>query len=1202
MIKQSNDKTKGLWQIYTDAQEQILRANAVPISIVAESVKPTNGRVILKAEETNNVDALLERMSSLFDIQKEELLNPNQCIFVDKQKVPSLEIRQSLSSQAERYHIKYSPSPIIDGVIRSNDEILRSFTSILLDSDYDYSYDKDGRLQIALSNIDSLKSRILQNDKIKDNISGIATVVFHLQPSPTYFLKREYPNIPWQHSTKIFNNERVSDLIVVNQIELIDGYLNDSILNTLQSSLGLYLNEFSFAFEVNENLVKTVRTSKIEMPTYNKEEGAFIIRFKRNHSANEDEFFENTSGITYAYTFYKRIFDRYYGNENVKLKFSKFCYRYNAEDFIENYVTNNDDWKEDFWDTLQKQYDKTKISVSQSTDSINIGFDWKEESIKNILMEICNSTPSILLTYDACHKCSIDIMVLDSTLEKAEATLREQFPSIQISRNIWTGDLVFWQEYKNSHQHDRIYQNLERQISELDLNGYTIAINSIPLGKEKFILKIDHDSLHDSLEESLKSMRGKEFNISGNIKFGKLTRINFPLLTFTLENPDDETILQLLEGGLVNRLYPDITGDLEKISRLKNAFNSIVNGIGLKNDNLSQFIFDASKAKPIENIDFYTNERSEFYQDFVLHRLNKRITDSQLKAIIKAVKAEDLAVIQGPPGTGKSTAIAEIIWQHVRMNPKERILLTSETNLAVDNAIDRVVNKSHNLVKPIRIGEDSRLISEGRQFSIEAMLEWVENGLVLSKRKKMMEDENDDIDSCNCTQKIILENWIENILRRVDTTKISTEAYENWKEYLSNPNKSVRQLLYNEYIKHCNVIGATCSSIGEKSTKGAPTSFYKQYCQVFGKVEEKLNRDGNPYNTYSGEVSFDTVIQDESSKATPAELSLPLIYGKKNIVIGDQRQLPPLLDREQFNSSFDFLLKDIEDISEKRKLGRLQKYVEDHFDEMEISHFQRLIESINPSLKGVFNTQYRMHWAINEAIAQFYEEDGGLECGLDKQFAEDPDISNPHSRFHGIEIEGLIRPTDHIIWIDTDSPEIQEGTSRVNYGEIDIIRKVLEKFSHSESFQKYQDLWETDIDKQIGLISFYGKQIKYLYQLSREFPDLKLKIDTVDRFQGMERNIIIVSMVRSACIAVDKEQRPDYELYGSLGYAPQNELGFAQSPNRLNVALSRAKRLLIIVGNSQLFRRKEIYDNVFNIIDKSICGNIIPGKEWIGKI
>ena len=171
------------------------------------------------------------------------------------------------------------------------------------------------------------------------------------------------------------------------------------------------------------------------------------------------------------------------------------------------------------------------------------------------------------------------------------------------------------------------------------------------------------------------------------------------------------------------------------------------------------------------------------------------------------------------------------------------------------------------------------------------------------------------------------------------------------------------------------------------------------------------------------------------------------------------------------------------------------------------------------------------------------------------------------------------------------------GTSRVNYGEVEAIRSVLTKMHNSESFKHYQSLWDNDEDKQIGLISFYGKQIKLLKSLRSDFKGIPIRISTVDRFQGMERNIIIVSMVRSNCITADKSQNADYELYPDLGFASQNDLGFAQSPNRLNVALSRAKRLLIIVGNSDLFRRKHIYDNVYQCIQNSPNGKIINAEE-----
>lgn len=148
---------------------------------------------------------------------------------------------------------------------------------------------------------------------------------------------------------------------------------------------------------------------------------------------------------------------------------------------------------------------------------------------------------------------------------------------------------------------------------------------------------------------------------------------------------------------------------------------------------MQRFIFDSSTATKTENIDNILRKDGYAYKELCKHLLNRNINESQKQAILKAIFAEDIAVIQGPPGTGKSTAIAELIWQLVRNglkqgNKRERILLTSETNLAVDNAISRIVNNKTNLVKPIRLGGEEKLESEGLQFSIDLMKRWVEEG------------------------------------------------------------------------------------------------------------------------------------------------------------------------------------------------------------------------------------------------------------------------------------------------------------------------------------------------------------------------------------------------------------------------------------------------------------------------------------------
>ena len=319
---------------------------------------------------------------------------------------------------------------------------------------------------------------------------------------------------------------------------------------------------------------------------------------------------------------------------------------------------------------------------------------------------------------------------------------------------------------------------------------------------------------------------------------------------------------------------------------------------------------------------------------------------------------------------------------------------------------------------------------------------------------------------------------------------------------------------------------------------------------------------------------------------------LPFVYGHKAVVIGDHRQLPPMLDKEEFEDTLEYALSTTKDPAEKEHLNELKAYVETHFAEMEISHFQKLYEHIDSSLKSSFTLQYRMHPDINQVIEQFYVHDGGLKCGLKHPKdlgVDDPDISNKFSRYHGINIEGLITPDTHVLFIDSKSPELKDGNSRVNYGEAETIDRLLTKLEESESFHEYLSHFSSIEDKQIGVISFYGKQIKQLRSVAYNHK-IPIRVSTVDRFQGMERNIIIVSMVRSDVIQAVKGEQPDYARY-KKGYPEQKSLGFAQSPNRLNVALSRARRLLIIVGNRDHFSRAEIYRRLFQTIEDNSFGN-----------
>ena len=721
---------------------------------------------------------------------------------------------------------------------------------------------------------------------------------------------------------------------------------------------------------------------------------------------------------------------------------------------------------------------------------------------------------------------------------------------------------------------------------------FEYEIKKIDDSRDRFLVTLNSEALLD--EEGLRfgSFKGQNFVVpigENDISIGILQKIEYPKITFRLNQDSIDTIGSLIENESISVVVPDMedmAGEIEKINRLRDSFDKITEHPELlPNKSLSEYLFDARKATPL------TNEIIEQrIDDIGKFKLNKSLNPSQISAIAKAVEAKGLSLIQGPPGTGKSTAISELIWQLVRKEPKARILLTSEANLAVDNALDKLKASKHNIVKPIRIAAGDKFSAEGLSYAVAEMKKWA--GIELDEIEKedyQLALDGDEYKLFN-PRNLVLIRWLKNIFTRSQDRNLAGELQKQWYDILSEPPLPWRKMIFEEYRHHCNVIGATCSAITDKNysasnrlNKYVPSRFIKKYWSIYmDKPDGKKPR-----------LSFDVVIQDEASKATPAELSLPLSYGKKAVVIGDHRQLPPNLDKEDILFKLQMQRLKAKNKEERDRIVELEWYVKKNFDELEKSHFERLFRQIDPSLKGTFDTQYRMHQDINDVIYQFYLEDNGLRCGVADE-----------ARQHGINIPELVSPNNHVIWVDTNSPEIREGTSRANRGEVEAIEWVLKKFSHSDSFKEYLCNLKTDEEREIGLITFYGSQMKRLRPIveTAERNGVHIKMSSVDRFQGMERNIIIVSLVRSNIIAQTWNQKPDYRAYPEKGYAVQKDFGFAKSPNRLNVALSRAKTLLIIVGNSEHFcsyvnsHGDAIYKNVYETIKNNSNGRII---DWV---
>ena len=644
-----------------------------------------------------------------------------------------------------------------------------------------------------------------------------------------------------------------------------------------------------------------------------------------------------------------------------------------------------------------------------------------------------------------------------------------------------------------------LLQELDRKLQSDFRNENVNLINGSNYDK---LSEVDEEELAHSQysKESIIKRNRCQFLQRNSLSIGNCVRRT---RDYAIIEPSED-ILELLSSKELKIVAGDYIqfpamGETMELMRQSKAMNRILKPESRYNHrpinpNLPNFIFDPKYAGET------VVDLNVAMEDIRSHKIGN-LNDRQLEAVTKSVLAKDLALIQGPPGTGKTTVIAEIIWQEIRKNPDCRILLTSQTNLAVDNALERLQGQSG--IRPVRIGKPDKLEPEGRRFSLSVMDSWA----------------NDSKNSDDNATRI----WIDRIVKKISNDPKYSSAVSSWKNELEAKDKHSRTEFSRLYRSNVNLVAATCSICGSRD-------FMESYSDMFGGNERS-------------DMFFDVVIMDEASKATPLEMAVPLVLGKKIIVIGDHKQLPPMMDENTIDSA-------LEKIGKKNIAEKLQKAE---------SQFKRLFEAaakVRKTIVATLDTQYRMHEQIMNTIKQFYQEElavtGGLKCGISETM-DIPDLANKGSRWHGITLNPIINPNTHAVWIDVHTPETYLSPGYKNEGELKAIDLVLKALQQADGYSEFINAQQKPEDKEIGIITFYSAQSR---EIKKKYKGKNYRMDVVDRFQGMERNIIIVSTVRSN---------------------PKNNIGFAKEIERINVAFSRARRLLIVVGNKRQFESNSNY-------------------------
>lgn len=1180
MVSRKNKIIK-TWKTYIEAQEAQTKQFSEPFEIkMLDTDSSDFGKFEIRRFDP--LHSIYSKLESAFPgIQKENVFL-DQGYFLHDAVAPVRNTKK-LQEFTEANYFEFSPNPCFSGEVALQESPFEWIHQII--GQYP---NKDGGILATWNEIDAIDQQLIIKKNFKrDKLIG---AVFRATPSADY-ISTQYIKLC------DFLRDRIgSEFITLDKdrsiISCKNIFLKKPLLDHLNKRFVSFKSYHKIIFEIEEEPLNEFleSTLKRHIYIYNNSKSASKINFGLILPKLEDNKFiiDNIEDLSFSALQFKifrfqRLFERYFEKEQIKIT-------HYQELELSSWVN-----QKIFYDELKKKTSDHQFNLGTEKNTIAFDFQTKEDLQEGVdkLMDI--NIADIDYHFDN-HKFKVTMQYESALVDLQQELATIPSVSSEISPN--QSKLTFYCSFPNQDlQHilkSRVFDILQRAVPE----KASFHFHELTNGYLKYHLSFKESEYLKNLQKKLDYLNGEVVTIATSHK-------NEPIGTITKATvaKDSSSYLEVRLENSSEFTYPlndwitvmcELRGEQDKIKRLADTVETIFSDGKPKipNPKLTSILVDSSEASTFDGEILRSQSYLETEKEVTLNLLSNKFNEKQLQAVCKSLLTDDFFMIQGPPGTGKSTAISELIWQHLRKSREKnqdqiRVLVTSETNLAVDNALEKLRSVNHMLIKPIRFGSEDKLDKEGKQFSLEHLTKWANDDLFL--------EENDE------AQENILDRWI----RQVKSRSIEADSPGNqqilkkWREILSQKEKLIRSIFYKSYVTNANVIGATCSSIGKTNSIGRFTSFFHNYCKVAYPSEYKKFRDSPDRKTAtalkSKEIIFDLVVQDEASKASPPELALPCLYGKKAIIIGDHRQLPPMVDTYEFLESLKDLRRKSKVPEDKKGISSLISYISSNRDLFAKSHFENLFFGLSENLRTSFDTQYRMHPSINETVKQFYAEDEGLKCGISEEEANSPNLSNPMSRYHGV----IETPNTHVMWIDTKTPEIKKGTSRFNPGEVRIIDRLLSKIYDYPGYHDFINFWPEDAldEKQIGIITFYGAQTGELSKLRSKYPDMPLRISPVDRFQGMERNIIIVSLVRSNCIANFPNQPPNHEDFGDLGYDEQTSLGFAEFPNRLNVALSRAKRLLVIVGNSDHFRSNPQYDRVYKTIENSLYGKITHANE-----
>lgn len=574
------------------------------------------------------------------------------------------------------------------------------------------------------------------------------------------------------------------------------------------------------------------------------------------------------------------------------------------------------------------------------------------------------------------------------------------------------------------------------------------------------------------------------------------------------------------------------------------------------------------------------------------------LDEAKQRAISLAIGTSSFLLVQGPPGTGKTTFIAETVLQFLERNPTARILLTSQTHVALDNAAERIRELSKD-IKILRLGllAEQRVSSAVKELLLSSQMDaWRREVIPIGEQYVSRWAQDHGIPRHELEVGRSLREYVQ-ILNEIRSLKERAtdlrrllppepEAAESkagetegqrrasrrhrdepeevaaLRDDISSLDADLRQrtqgkellarrLLELEPLSQ-EILEGTEKDIAEWARSLIPDNSsadqFLDLLDIRSDWERRFGRtkDFQPALIASAQVlagtcigvvgirgiadlDFDLCIIDEASKATPTELLVPMSRSRRWVLVGDPKQLPPFQDDalqdEGYLTRYDLRPADIQE-----------------------SLFERLFQQLPVDCRTSLRMQHRMVPEIGNLVSKcFY--DGNLD-------------SAPRNRDEALR--GIL--STPVVWLSTSHLSAHRETrtepSFSNLAEVRVLRRLLDAVN--------AEARRCDRKYSIAVLSGYLAQVDLMRrELSArhdQWTALSVEVNTVDAFQGREANIAIYSVTRSN---------------------DQGVIGFLRDFRRLNVALSRGREYLIVVGD-HIFARSIQGQNPFRSVVEHI--------------